>query len=82
MALADLTAAAVSLRLRVASHGYLAEARRQNHRALCPAHNLENIPLHLSCYAASASQNIRVFLPGEQGVSIGNPRDPLLVLAT
>jgi hypothetical protein len=27
----------------VASHGYLAEARRQSHRALCPAHNLENI---------------------------------------
>jgi hypothetical protein len=41
--LPDLTAAALSLRLKVASHGYLAEVRRQIHRALCPACNLENI---------------------------------------
>jgi len=49
---ADLTAAALSRRLMAASRGYLAEARRQIHRALCPVCNLENIAVSSLSFAS------------------------------
>ena len=39
----DLIATADNRRLRAASHGYLADIRRQIQRALCPTRDSENI---------------------------------------
>jgi hypothetical protein len=44
-----------------ASHGYLAEVRRQIHRALCPARNLENIAVSSLSFASRCAGAPRIY---------------------